>query len=147
MTNQNIIKLNDLIVNNEDFRKKIADADSKINEKYGKDLTDEQKAAAFDEFISPIAADAGISISADEMKNFADNHSDELSEEELVGVAGGGWGWGFSLCWVGGIGIGATGTDDDKHGSGCCIIGIGDSTGICVSAGAVTGYCTVPGND
>ena len=52
MANQNIIKLNDLIVNNEDFRKKIADADSKINEKYGKDLTDEQKAAAFDEFIS-----------------------------------------------------------------------------------------------
>ncbi len=146
MANQNIIKLNDLIVNNEDFRKKIADADSKINEKYGKDLTDEQKTAAFDEFISPIAADAGIPISADEMKDFTDNHSEELSEDELAAVAGGGEGWGFSLCWGLGIGIGYTVDDDDKHGGGCCFLGINDTIGICVSEGAVTGFCTAPGD-
>lgn len=140
MANEKIIKLAEKINNDADFRTSIAKAEKAITEKYGTDLTTEQKVAAFDEFYSPVFTEAGLPVTTEDFNEFIESNtcSYELSMDELQSISGGGEGWGFSICWGMGIGIGYN-TDDapGSHGSGCCFIGIGDSYGICVSAGAV----------
>ena len=126
-----IQKFADLIRTDETFRNKLkAAADA-----YTGEQTEE---AIFNNVLTPVAKEYGISATFDEYKGYIERLSDqELSKDELAQVAGGkisGGGIGVFDCKVLGLGAGAGG------GSGafgfCVILGAGEGMAACLTVGS-----------
>lgn len=63
----------------------------------------------FNEKISPIVQEYGFDFSFDDVceykRSLAPENSDELSDDELLNVAGGKQGYGVASCWRMGVGV------------------------------------------
>lgn len=126
---EDLNKLVELAKNDETLMKKLQEA----AKNYDGEQTEE---AFFNSVVAPIAKEAGLSLSLDDLKLSAG----ELNLDEMAQVGGGG-GYGASTggCVVIGGGLGAGGGYDQTHGgvSGqlCIIIGVGWGQTRCMGEG------------
>ncbi len=126
MAKADIIKFRELLLTDADFQEKLRKAaESYTGEKNEK--------AVFDNVLTPIAREHGLSATFEEFKEYADSFAagaeGELSEDELKQVAGG-KGTGIFVCAIMGAGFGNTGNPNDN----CFFIGMG--IGACAAEGA-----------
>ncbi len=124
MSKENVMKFEEKVMQDESLQEKI-EAAAKA---YDGDKTDEK--AVFDAVLAPIAKDAGLDFTYDEVMEVRKAASEgELDVSEMKSIAGGSikdiWG----ACFAIGIGVGAAASDSDgKDGAGmsaCFGIGIG----------------------
>lgn len=115
MAQENVREFMEFLNRDEELQKKLKTA----TEAYTGDKTDEK--AVFEAVIVPIAKEAGYEFSFEDVEELAKASGvDELSEDELAAVAGGG----YILNACGGLGItydNDTGEaiDSNVHGFGC----------------------------
>ena len=133
--NEDIRKLQKLLLTDEDFQNKLKAA----AEAYDGEQTEE---AVFNGVLVPLAAEYGITATFDEYKEYMSGLNEleiselELSEEEMSQIAGGkpdGGGLGVTDCKGVGGGVGALGS---SGGAGiCALVGIGWGRQACITGG------------
>lgn len=129
--NEDLKKFSDLMLNDEEFQKKLAEAASNYK-------GEQTEKAVFEGIVDPLAKEYGVNITCEDFMEAitqAASADGELINDELAQVAGGSdfGGLGANACSIIGAGIGATTTPD--HTSSCFIIGVGDHIGACFSEG------------
>ena len=131
--NEGLEKFKKLLLTDEAFQQKLKTA----VENYDGEKTEE---AIFHGVIEPVAAEYGITATFDEYKEYTNSlNNEELSKDELTQIAGGknkdlGFGLGFVDCE--GIGIGFGGAGGGHGGGYCSVIGVGEGTTVCMTAGS-----------
>ncbi|MBQ9002635.1 MAG: Nif11-like leader peptide family natural product precursor [Eggerthellaceae bacterium] len=130
---EDVKKFMDLMGSDEALQQKFRAA----AEGYAGDRTQE---SAFRDLIAPIAEEAGLHFTLEELQEYAAQQGGalrDLSADELDQVAAGS-GFGVSACYGPGIGLGYTNNGED--GGGCCIgIGFGDGVEACGGKGVGKG--------
>ena len=94
--------------------------------------------AVFQNVLTPVAAEYGITATYDEYKSYMEKISSkdtEMDADEIAQLAGGRTkGVGATVCFLAGVGIGGTEDDEDVRGY-CVVAGFGDSAGACFIKG------------
>lgn len=124
MSNADLLKFKELLNSDAEFQEKLRKA--------AEEYTGEQdEKAVFENLLSPLAQEYGLSATYEEFKEYIDGFSGgaegELSEDELEQVAGGkDSGFGFCILLGGGDMFGA------GHGYACEVIGM---SSVCIGNG------------
>jgi len=136
--NEGLKKFEELVKTDTEFQQKLVAA----AENFTGDKTDEQ--AIFNEVLTPVAEEYGISATYEELKEYlyqTNVSQDELSDNELVQISGGGGkagGIGAIGCWAAGLGVGVGG--GSGAGGVCLVIGLGDGEYGCMVKGTSKEY-------
>lgn len=112
MAQENILKFEQLLQSDEALQAKLA----KAADAYAGDKTDER--AFFDAVVAPIAEEAGLPHTFDEVVALKDSH--ELDDAELDAVAGG-----EGFCFILGGSNRVEKGCDDRVGYACAYVGVG----------------------
>jgi predicted ribosomally synthesized peptide with nif11-like leader len=118
MAKENVAKFYEALSSDAELQAKV----KLVNDRYaGKDLSAEEKSKAFEEFILPIAKEAGYEFSMDELRKAEQQPGagEEFSDEELAAVSGGLDMQTIGACFLIGAGIG--GPCSEFAGSGFCL--------------------------
>jgi hypothetical protein len=144
MSLENVKVFMEKLSQDKELANKLAAADKGYSEKHSdisEGLTDAQKEEAVKAILLPIAKEAGLEFSFEELKTFEENQieniDETLSEDELAVVAGGSRkkrkflttkdGLGVTACMYLGVGIGSVKGPDGKRLSFC--LGLGGTKG------------------
>jgi len=122
-------KVEELLRTDETFQKKLQAA----AQAYTGEKTEE---AVFENILSPVAAEYGITATFDEFHTYLERISsgeEMLNSDELKQISAGGKGFGAIACELYGLGFG--GTDGDLAGGICFIGGLGIRASACTGEG------------
>lgn len=127
--NQDLEKFKELIMTDESFQNKLKDS----AEAYNGEQTEE---AVFNNVLAPVIEEYGITVTLEDIKEYAASMADSDIEDELSQVSGGkssGYGIFGGSCIVAGVGLG--GSFGKEGGIVCAVVGVGWGNSNCLGKG------------